>query len=50
MKYGKNLALMALGAGALLAYQRYNKPVMRKVKHEVDKTVAKANNKLENMM
>jgi hypothetical protein len=50
MKYGKSLALMALGAGTLLAYQRYNKPVMQRVKHEVNKTVAKTNNKLENMM
>ena len=31
MKIGKNMALIAMGAGAVLAYQKYNKPVMKKM-------------------
>ncbi len=50
MKMGKNIALMAVGAGAVLAYQKYNKPVMKKMEKVVDSTVKKANKKLENMM
>lgn len=50
MKVGKNIALMALGAGAVLAYQKYNKPVMKKMEKVVDKTMKKANNTLEDMM
>ncbi len=50
MKIGKNVALIAMGAGAVLAYQKYNKPVMKKVEKVVDSTVKKANNKLEDMM
>ena len=50
MKMGRSLALLALGAGAVLAYQRYNKPVMKKMENVVDKTMKKTNDKLENMM
>ena len=50
MKMGKNLALVAMGAGAMYAYQKYNKPAMRKVEKTVDKTLKKANAKLEDMM
>jgi len=50
MKIGKNMALLAMGAGAVLAYQKYNKPVMKKMNKVVDKTIKKANNKLEDMM
>lgn len=50
MKLGRNLALMALGAGAVLAYQKYNKPVMKKMEKVVDRTMKKTNDKLENMM
>lgn len=50
MKIGKNIALLAMGAGAVLAYQKYNKPVMKKMNKVVDKTIKKANNKLEDMM
>lgn len=50
MKMGKNLALMAMGAGAVLAYQKYNKPVMKKIEKTVDKTIKKAEDKLEDMM
>lgn len=50
MKMGKNVALIALGAGMMYAYDKYNKPMMRKVEKTVDKTLKKANNKLEDMM
>ncbi|MDD3392445.1 MAG: hypothetical protein PHE54_02790 [Bacilli bacterium] len=50
MKFGKNMALMAIGAGAVLAYQKYNEPVKRKMDKMVNKNVKKTNDKLENMM
>lgn len=50
MKMGKDIALMAIGAGMMYAYDKYNKPVMQKVEKTVDKTLKKANNKLEDMM
>ena len=50
MKLEKSLALMGMGAGAVLAYQKYNKPVMDKMEKIVDKTMKKANEKLEDMM
>lgn len=50
MKLVKNMALMGLGAGAVLAYQKYNKPVKKHMDKMVDSTMKKANKKLENMM
>lgn len=50
MKIGRSIAFTMLGAGAVLAYQKYNKPVMKKMENFVDSTMKKANNKLENMM
>ena len=50
MKFGKNLVLMSLGAGAVLAYQKYSKPAMKKIEQTVYKTMKKATNKLEDMM
>ena len=50
MKMTKNIALMMVGAGAVLAYQKYSKPVMKKVSKEMDKALDKADKKLENMM
>ena len=50
MKFAKDMALMGLGAGAVLAYQKYNKPVKKGVEKAVDATMKKANKKLENMM
>lgn len=46
----KNVAFMAMGAGAVLAYQKYNKPVMKKMEKIADKAMRKANDKLEDMM
>lgn len=50
MKIGKNMALMAMGAGAVLAYQKYSKPVMKKVEKVADDAIKKANKTLEDMM
>lgn len=50
MKTMKNLALFAAGVGATMAYQKYNKPIMKKVSKATDKAIKKANNKLEDMM
>ena len=41
---------MAGGAGAYAAYQKYNKPMMNKVEKVVNKSLKKANDKLEDMM
>ncbi len=50
MKLGKNLALMSIGAGAVLAYQKYNKPIRKKMEKVIDQAMNKSENKLENMM
>ncbi len=50
MKLGKDLALMAMGAGAVLAYQKYSKPVMKAVDNTAKKALKKANEKLEDMI
>lgn len=34
MKTTKSIALMMLGAGAVLAYQKYNKPIKHAIKDE----------------
>ena len=39
MKVAKSMALMAMGAGALLAYQQYSKPVMKKMTKAADSAV-----------
>ena len=49
MKIGKSMALMGLGAGALLAYQKFNKPLMNKMGKMVKNTKKNKNNKLEDM-
>ncbi len=50
MKVCKSIALMGLGAGAVLAYQKYNKPIMKEMDKIVKKTKKKANDTLEDMM
>ena len=37
MKLGKNMALIGLGVGATLAYQKYSKPIMKTVKKKFNK-------------
>lgn len=50
MKFVKNVALLGMGAGAVLAYQKYSKPMKKQVEKAVDSTMKKTNKKLENMM
>lgn len=50
MQMGKSIALMAVGAGAVLAYQKYSQPIMTKMEKTVDRTLEKAEKKLDNMM
>ena len=49
MKIAKSMALMGIGAGAVLAYQKYSKPVMKKMNNAVDNALDKASKKLEDM-
>lgn len=50
MKIMKSMALMTMGAGAVLAYQKYSKPMMKKVESMVNDMKEKTNDALENMM
>lgn len=50
MKLAKVVALMAAGAGAVLAYQKYSKPIMDKMQDIVDDALVKVNEKLEDMI
>lgn len=50
MKLAKDIALMSLGAGAVLAYQKYSKPVMKKIDKLMDSKVKKMDAAIENMM
>ena len=50
MKLSKNIALMAMGAGAMLAYQKYSKPVMKAVDKTAKNALKKVDNKLDDMM
>lgn len=50
MKVLKSMALIAVGAGAVLAYQKYSEPVMEKLECLADDVMKKANKKLEDMM
>ena len=43
MKVAKSMALMAMGAGALLAYQQYSKPVMKEMTKAASKAVKSMN-------
>ena len=45
-----DIAYMMMGAGAVLAYQKYKKPMMKKVKEMKNKVMNKTDNMLENMM
>ena len=50
MKLMKSIALMAAGAGMVLAYQKYSEPVMDKLEDIADDIMKKANKKLDDMM
>lgn len=44
------MALVAAGMGAVIAYQKYSKPAMKKMKQIVDNTMNSMDKKLDNMM
>lgn len=46
VKMAKSVMLMALGGLSVIAYQKYNKPLMRKM----DKAMDKIDDKLEEML
>lgn len=46
VKMAKSMMLMALGGLSVLAYQKYNKPMMRKM----DRAMDKIDKKLEDMI
>ena len=49
----RNIALMAMGSALTLAYQKYNKPMMKAVKNTFNKAANGAKdltNQLDNMM
>ena len=50
MKFVKGMSLMALGMGATIAYQKYSKPLMKKMKRSIDKVTHKVGDELEDMM
>lgn len=50
MKLGKNIALIGLGVGATVAYQKYSKPVMKTIKKKFNKMADKVDTKLDDMM
>lgn len=50
MKIAKSLALIMVGAGAVLAYQKYSEPVIDKLCDVTDELMKKANKKLDDMM
>ena len=50
MKLGKNMALIGLGVGATLAYQKYSKPIMKTVKKKFNKEAKEVDTKLDDMM
>ena len=50
MKIVKSMALIAMGAGAVLAYQKYSEPLMNKLEHIASDAMRKADEKLEDMM
>ncbi len=50
MKIVKSMALIAMGAGAILAYQKYSEPLMKKLEDLAEEAMIKADKKLEDMM
>lgn len=50
MKVLRSMALVAMGAGAVLAYQKYSEPVINKLSDVAEDAMKKANKKLEDMM
>jgi hypothetical protein len=50
MQTCKDIALVALGATAVLMYQKYHEPVMRKMECAANKMMRKADKVLDDML
>jgi hypothetical protein len=50
LKFAKDVAFMAAGAGMVVAYNKYNKPLKKKLEKTVNSAAKSMNNKLENMI
>lgn len=50
MKIVRSMALVAMGAGAVLAYQKYSEPLMKKLEDLAEEAMIRADKKLEDMM
>ena len=50
MKIAKIVGLMAAGAGVVIAYQRYSKPVIEKMQELMDNALVKMDEKLDEMI
>lgn len=50
MNLMKSAALMAMGAGAYMAYEKYKAPMTKKMNKMADEAISMANKKLDNMM
>lgn len=50
MKMVKDAALIALGAGAIMAYQKYQAPIKKNIEKTMNQALRKADQTLENMM
>ena len=46
----RDMAMMAMGGALTLAYQKYNKPMMKAMKQSLNKSVNKTNKMLDDMM
>ena len=49
MNLAKNMAFMAMGAGMLLFYQKYEKPMMKETSKKMKQFLKKSNQMLEEM-
>lgn len=50
MRIMKDLTLMALGATLVIAYQKYNEPLMNAVERAVKKNANRISDELDDMM
>ncbi len=50
MKFVKPMMFMALGAGVVVAYQKYSKPMMEKIEDATSEVIKKMDKKLDNMI
>ena len=46
----RDMAMIAVGSMMTIAYQKYNKPVMKAIKNTFNKTIKKMDKTLDDMM